>query len=466
MIGPNGAGKTTLFGALVGMIPADDGTVVLDGRVATGWSAAHRARVGIGRTFQRLEVFGSMTVLENLSFAAEAAALAGHPWRLLTRSRHRDDRWAEEVLDLLELGPFAHRVAGSLPLGVGRRIELGRALCTRPRLLLLDEPSSGLDPGETAMVADTVANAVASLGVGALLIEHDMSMVRRLCERLYVLEHGRCIAVRTHRRGGRERGRARGLPGQERRMSSAPVLSVRGLRAGYGGGEVLHGVDLDLAEGGLVAVLGANGAGKSTLLAAIAGHVRPRAGGVLLEGVDLAGCHAEVVSRCGLYLVPEGKAVFPSLSVLENLRLSSGAPEPALAPRVQQAFELFPQLADRRAQAAGTMSGGEQRMLALARAFVADPRVLLLDEPSLGLAPKVVDEVFQAIAGFQSLGTSVVLVEQYVHRALSVADAAVVLASGRMVWSGAAAELDEADLADRYLGGAPTAATVTRRGRR
>jgi branched-chain amino acid transport system ATP-binding protein len=195
LIGPNGAGKTTLFGALVGLVPVDGGSVHLEGHDATTWSAARRARAGIGRTFQRLEVFGSMTVRENLTFAAEAAALAGRPWRLLTAVRHRDDQRADEVLELLGLGPFADRLAGAVPLGVGRRIELGRALCTQPRLLLLDEPSSGLDPGETAAMADTIAGAVAELGVGALLIEHDMSMVRRLCERLYVLEFGRLIAA-------------------------------------------------------------------------------------------------------------------------------------------------------------------------------------------------------------------------------------------------------------------------------
>ena len=238
-------------------------------------------------------------------------------------------------------------------------------------------------------------------------------------------------------------------------MSEGALLEVRGLRAGYGAGEVLHGVDLALGGGRLLAVLGPNGAGKSTLLKAVAGHLRARAGAVLLEGVDLAGCPPEVVARCGVYLLPEGRAAFPTLTVAENLRLSSGAPEAVLAPRIEAALELFPRLAERRTQAAATMSGGEQRMLALARAFVAEPRVLLLDEPSLGLAPLVVDEVFAAVARFQALGTSVVLVEQYVHRALAVADDAVVLASGRVAWSGPAAAVDERALAVRYLGGAP-----------
>ena len=194
LIGPYGAGKTTMFGALVGMVPMTGGQVRVEGVDASGWPAARRARAGIGRTFQRLEVFGSMTVRENLTFAAEAARLAGAPWRLLSVRRHRDDAWAEEVLDLVGLAPHADRPAGSLPLGTARLIELGRALCLRPRLLLLDEPSSGLDPAETAAMAEVVAGCVDRLGVGVLLIEHDMSMVNRLCERLYVLEFGRLIA--------------------------------------------------------------------------------------------------------------------------------------------------------------------------------------------------------------------------------------------------------------------------------
>ncbi|MDQ2648944.1 MAG: ATP-binding cassette domain-containing protein [Actinomycetota bacterium] len=193
LIGPNGAGKTTCFGALVGMVPVDRGRVTIDGHDATGWGPARRARAGIGRTFQRLEVFGSMSVRENLAFAAEANALAGRPWRLWTTRRFRDDGWADEVLDLLGLGAVADVTAGALPLGTGRLVELGRALCLRPQLLLLDEPSSGLDPGETHAMAEVIEGAVRALGVGALVIEHDMSMVTRLCERLYVLEFGQCI---------------------------------------------------------------------------------------------------------------------------------------------------------------------------------------------------------------------------------------------------------------------------------
>jgi branched-chain amino acid transport system ATP-binding protein len=195
LIGPNGAGKTTMFGALAGLARPDGGRVAIDGAGASRWSAARRARAGIGRTFQRLEVFGSMTVRENLELAAEAPHVGERPWRLVTRRRYRDDAWAAEVLELVGLQGVADVAAGALPLGLGRLVELGRALCGRPRLLLLDEPSSGLDPSETGAMAQTIASAVAELGIGALLIEHDMSMVPGLCERLYVLDFGRCIAA-------------------------------------------------------------------------------------------------------------------------------------------------------------------------------------------------------------------------------------------------------------------------------
>ena len=241
----------------------------------------------------------------------------------------------------------------------------------------------------------------------------------------------------------------------------AALLEVEGVRAGYGLGNVLHGVDLAVGAGQVVAVLGPNGAGKSTLLKVIAGFVRPESGHVRLDGNDVVGAPPSELARCGLYWLPEGRAVFPSLSVTENLRLSSGAPERGEEP-FEAAFAAFPRLAERRTQAAGTMSGGEQRMLALARAFLAEPLVLLLDEPSLGLAPKVVDEVFAGIGRFRDNGTAVVLVEQYVHRSLALADHAVVLERGRVGFAGPTASLDADEVGARYLG---TAVSTRSRGR-
>jgi branched-chain amino acid transport system ATP-binding protein len=235
-------------------------------------------------------------------------------------------------------------------------------------------------------------------------------------------------------------------------MTAEPLLVVDGVRAGYDDdGDVLHGVDLTLHDGGVLALLGPNGAGKSTLLRTVAGFLPPRAGSVRLEGLPIDGHDPAVIARCGVYLVPERRAVFPNLTVADNLRLATAAPERVWHDDLQAALELFPRLVERKDQLARTMSGGEQQLLALARAFAARPRLLLLDEPSLGLAPRVVDDVFAAIRRFMAEHIAVILVEQYVERALAVADDVVVLHHGSIDWSGPAAAADVDTLAARYL---------------
>jgi branched-chain amino acid transport system ATP-binding protein len=194
VIGPNWAGKTTLFGAVSGTLRPDQGTVHLEGRDVTAWPSHRRARAGLGRTFQRLEVFGSMSVRENLAYATEAAALGASPLRLLQRTKHQHPDLVEATLERLGLREVADERAGDLPPGLARLVELGRVLCARPSMLLLDEPSSGLDVSETAALAGHVVEAVRSTGIGVVLIEHDMSMVLGICERLYVLDFGACIA--------------------------------------------------------------------------------------------------------------------------------------------------------------------------------------------------------------------------------------------------------------------------------
>jgi branched-chain amino acid transport system ATP-binding protein len=235
--------------------------------------------------------------------------------------------------------------------------------------------------------------------------------------------------------------------------ADAPLLVAEGVRAGYeGDGDVLHGVDLTVHDGGVLALLGPNGAGKSTLLRTLSGFLAPRAGSIHLDGLPLDGHDPATIARCGVYFVPERRAVFPNLTVADNLRLATAAPEARWHDHLQAALELFPRLVERKDQLARTMSGGEQQMLALARAFAAHPRLLLLDEPSLGLAPKVVDEVFAAIRRFMAERIAVVLVEQYVERALELADDVTVLRHGEVAWSGAAAAVDLDQLAEGYLG--------------
>ncbi|HEX8909580.1 MAG TPA: ABC transporter ATP-binding protein [Anaeromyxobacteraceae bacterium] len=238
-------------------------------------------------------------------------------------------------------------------------------------------------------------------------------------------------------------------------MSAAPVLEIRGLHAGYGDVEVLHGIELAVSAGELVALLGANGAGKTTTLRTVAGLCAPRAGEILFLGEPLSRVPAAARAGLGMALVPEGRELWPQLSVEENLQL--GAYAPAARARAQRNLELvhalFPRLLERRRQLAGSLSGGEQQMCAIGRALMSEPRLLMLDEPSLGLAPIVVDQVFRALAELHAGGMTVLLVEQNLRKALELAQRGIVIETGQVKLGGTSAAL-LADPAIRaaYLG--------------
>jgi branched-chain amino acid transport system ATP-binding protein len=233
------------------------------------------------------------------------------------------------------------------------------------------------------------------------------------------------------------------------------LLEVEDLRVRYGRSEVLSGVSLTVGAGEVVALLGANGAGKTTTLRAVSGLVRPSGGAVRLDGRLLSGRAPHDLVAAGVAHVPEGRRIFARMSVWENLAMGAYRRTGPTAADVDRVHALFPVLAARAEQAAGTLSGGEQQMLAIGRALMARPRVLLLDEPSLGLAPQVVQTVFAAVAALRQDGTAVLLVEQDVALALTVAARAHVLATGRVVLSGEAASLrDDARVEAAYLGGA------------
>lgn len=233
------------------------------------------------------------------------------------------------------------------------------------------------------------------------------------------------------------------------------MLKVEGLRAGYDGVEVLHGVDLTIPAGSIVALLGANGAGKSTTARAVAGLLSGASGKVTLDGVELHGLPAHKRSRLGVTLVPEGRGLFPGLSVADNLRLGTRRTKrKEYEQRCERIFEQFGILGERREQAAGTMSGGQQQMLAIGKALMSRPRYLVLDEPSLGLAPKIVDEILATLTTLAAEGLGVLLIEQNAVKALRVAHEAIVLERGGVTIAGPAAELagDERIRAS-YLGG-------------
>lgn len=228
------------------------------------------------------------------------------------------------------------------------------------------------------------------------------------------------------------------------------MLELRGIEAGYDTGRVLEGVDLVVPDKSVVALLGANGAGKTTLLRVASGLLPPSRGEILVDGVDMTGSGPHRLAAAGVCHVPEGRGIFPSLTVRDNLRMQ--APAKVDAGAIDQVCQVFPRLGERLDQIAGTMSGGEQQMLALAHAYVGNPRVVLLDEVSMGLAPKIVDEIFGYLHDLAARGVSLLVVEQYVSRALDLAEYVYVLSRGRVTYVGEPGELSHDELAKSYLG--------------
>lgn len=239
------------------------------------------------------------------------------------------------------------------------------------------------------------------------------------------------------------------------------MLVVEGLRAGYGKVQVLHGLDMRIEQGQLVTLIGSNGAGKTTTLRALSGMIVPQAGRIMLAGADIAGLPSHAITRRGLAHSPEGRRVFATMPVVDNLvmgafpRLTGSRPRGDVQADLDRMFALFPRLAERRAQLAGTLSGGEQQMLAMARALMLNPDVLLLDEPSMGLSPRLVAEVFATIARLKAARMTMLLVEQFAAAALEVADFGYVMENGRIAASGPAAQLrDDPAVRAAYLGAA------------
>lgn len=345
-----------------------------------------------------------------------------------------------------------------------RLVEIARALAVRPSLLALDEPAAGLDATDTAAIG-VVLQKLAEIGITIILIEHDMELVMRTSGHVIVLDAGAKIAegppaaiakdpnvLKAYLGEDKPVDRARARP-----LVSEPemLLTTHELSAGYGAVNVLRKVDIQVGQGEVVAVLGANGAGKSTLMRALSGLNRPVQGEIRFLNSAIQKLDASRVAARGLVLVPEGRQVFPELSVLDNLRLGSFARHSVnIEEAIEQLLNRFPALRKRRNQRAGLLSGGEQQMLAIARGLMGRPRVLMLDEPSLGLAPKLTEALYDLIADLRDEGTTILLVDQVATMALSVADRAYVLQSGSVRHTGAAGDIqNDPALARAYLGG-------------
>ncbi|VVE35099.1 branched-chain amino acid ABC transporter ATP-binding protein/permease [Pandoraea nosoerga] len=471
LIGPNGAGKSTVLNMLSGFYRPLSGTRSLGAADLPARGACDSARRGVARTYQTSQLFGGMSVLDNVTLALSAGRLGG----LLGISRMQGAAQRDEALALLRSCGYRGDVdlmAADLAHVDRRLVEIARALATRPSVLLLDEPAAGLSTRDKAQLGKLLRQ-IADSGVAVGLVEHDMSLVMGVSDGIVVIDAGRFLAHGTPaaiRHDERVRQAYLGVSAaqvgtqagaQVRRAASAAseVLGVGKLTAGYGAAPVLHDISIQVRDGELVALLGANGAGKSTLMRSLAGLHRPVSGGITFDGHDLSRLDAARIAALGVVLVPEGRQVFPELSVLDNLRLGAfpcgRLPRATLDARVEQMFARYPRLRERQHQRAGLLSGGEQQMLAIARALMSAPRVLLLDEPSLGLAPKVIAELFASLDALRRESLSMLLVDQMAAMALSIAERGYVLEEGRVTVSGSASELaGDARLAAAYLGGA------------
>ncbi|GAB3498659.1 branched-chain amino acid ABC transporter ATP-binding protein/permease [Curvibacter fontanus] len=489
LIGPNGAGKSTALNMLGGFYLPTAGAFALGGEALAGRSAMQIARRGVARTYQTSQLFGSLSVLDNVVLAMQRGRLGP----LLGASRRHAPEYTARAAELLAFCGYVGdpaALAADLAHVDRRLVEIARALATDPEALLLDEPAAGLSREDKERLG-ALLRRIAVAGITVLLVEHDMTLVMGVSDQVVVLDAGVRLATGTPAEvqanpavqqaylgeslemidphapplhgslppegaappwGGPAAGR-----GSATRVADTKerpeMLGVGALVAGYGAEPVLHGIDLQVRRGEVVALLGANGAGKSTLMKALAGLHRPVLGGIHLEGRELKNLGAEQVVAQGVVLVPEGRQVFPELSVLDNIRLGAFLHPVDRDARVEEQLQRFPRLRERLQQRAGLLSGGEQQMLAIARALMSRPRILLLDEPSLGLAPKIIAELFAALDRLRREGMTLLLVDQMAGLALALADRAYVIEGGRIVAQGTAAEIAaDGALAQAYLG--------------
>ena len=440
LIGPNGSGKSTAMSMVMGLHRPDGGSILLDGTDVAGWSPNRIAERGVSMVFQHSRPLQQQTVLQNVLIAC----LPNRLLNLRVSPEQRDK--AIEALRLVGLESEQDKWPSELPFAGLRRLELAKSLARDPQLLLLDEPFAGLSASEVREFSDLIRN-LRGAGRALILVDHNVRSVRALVDRAVAMSSGQKIAeghpdavladenVRRVYLGGEssqtDEGRAE--------ATGTPILSVKRLNVRYGKAQALSDVSIDVIDKGVTAIVGLNGAGKTSLFNAITGFVGAE-GEISFAGKLLKGTPAHEIARAGIVLCPETRELFGDMSVLENLNMggmhlsSSDRKE-----RLHFVEQIFPRLAERRAQFARTLSGGEQQQLAIGRALMMKPRLLLIDEPTLGLAPIVMDVISQSIEALRQSGElSLLIAEQNMTFASRHADRIYLIEHGAIEWSGGA----------------------------
>jgi ABC-type branched-subunit amino acid transport system ATPase component/ABC-type branched-subunit amino acid transport system permease subunit len=453
LIGPNGAGKTTLFNLISGLFPTDNGTIKLSGREIQGVPSDLICHRGLARSFQITNLFKGLSIYENLRLSLQARSdMRFNLWRDIDsyQSIHAE---TAELVKFLGLEGIETIEGGELSYGGQRLVDLGIALGSKPQVLLLDEPLAGLAAAERERVSNLVRNIAANIPV--LIVEHDIDRVLGFSQTVTVMNQGEVLmtgtpdAIRADRRV-QEIYTGTGVPDVEHRRSDvahasdAPVLRFERVNTFYGKSHILHDATLDVREGEIVALLGRNGAGKSTLLKTLAGLVPLSSGEIEYAGADISRLPAPDIARAGIGYVPQGRGLFAGMTVRENLSLGRLARKTDGSNGVvwneEQILTYFPRLRERMDVAADYLSGGEQQMVAVARAMSGNVKLLLLDEPFEGLAPTVILELFRVFDQLRQ-HISVVIVEHNLDLVLALADRVFALERGAVFHQGPATPL-------------------------
>jgi branched-chain amino acid transport system ATP-binding protein len=463
VIGPNGAGKTTFFNTLTGNLLKDGGKVFFKGQDISALEPHQIANQGIARSFQILSIFKDLTVFENIRVAVQSKTPYRFSLLATTDELEAINRDAERILDQVGLRPLRDQIAMNVSHGDQRLLEIGITLAMRPELLMLDEPLAGLAATERVKIAGLIRGLAGDHTV--ILIDHDIDQILNISDRITVLHQGKVIAegnpeeiknnplVQDAYIGGFDRKHLVSHPPQ--RSSDTPLLAVERINTYYGKSHILHDVSLAVYPGELVCFLGRNGAGKTTTLHSVVGLTPPQRGEIRFGGTAIARLQPEQISRQGIMLVPQGRRIFPNLTVHENLQIALMQARKNGQPVVwtpDKVYELLPKLGQLRSRRGEQMSGGELQMLAIGRALMGNGKLLMLDEPFEGLAPTIVEGLWKVINNLKKEIT-MLLVEQNADLALSLGDRAYVINNGKIEFEGAAQTLiDDHELRVKLLG--------------